>query len=134
MNIIIDTNLWISFAIGKRLSTMHFVLTNPTLRIYVCDELLDEFARVAARLKIREYITDDDVRDTYRLMERHCHHVSIRTKATSSIRDKNDLYLLSLAETIPADFIVTGDKDLLTLQCHARTRIVTYAEFTNAMA
>ena len=47
MNIIIDTNLWISFAIGKRLSAMRVLLTNPAIRIYVCDELLDEFTRVA---------------------------------------------------------------------------------------
>ena len=30
------------------------------------------------------------------------------TKAQSSIRDAKDLYLLSLAETIQADYILTG--------------------------
>ena len=131
MNIIIDTNLWVSFAIGKRLSAMRTLLTNPTLKICVCDELLDEFAKVLARPKIREYVTDDDVRDTYKLMEQYCSYIPIRKKATSPIRDKKDLYLLSFAETIPADFIVTGDKDLLTLRRHAKTRVVTYKEFSD---
>ena len=56
MNIIIDTNLWISFAIGKKMSVMRVLLTHPDIRIYVCDELLDEFAHVSMRLKIRKYI------------------------------------------------------------------------------
>ena len=47
------------------------------------------------------------------------------------MRDANDLYLLSLAETISADFILTGDKDLLTLQSHQRTQIVTYSVFVS---
>ena len=129
MNVIIDTNLWVSFAIGKKLSVMRALLTNPTIRIYVCDELLDEFTSVASRLKIRKYITDNDVRDTYKLMEQFCRHVPIAKKAVSSVRDKKDLYLLSFAETISADFILTGDKDLLTLQFHHKTQIVTYKEF-----
>ena len=129
MNIIIDTNLWVSFAIGKKLSVMRTLLTLPKMRIYVCDELLKEFAHVSSRLKIRKYITSDDVRDTYALMEQCCHYVPIGKKAVSPVRDKKDLYLLSFAETISADFILTGDKDLLSLQSHHQTRIVTYREF-----
>jgi putative PIN family toxin of toxin-antitoxin system len=95
----------------------------------VCDELLEEFAHVSLRLKLRKYMTDNDVKDTYKLMEQYCHHVPITKKAVSSVRDKNDLYLLSFAETVPADFILTGDKDLLSLQSHHQTKIVTYKEF-----
>ena len=130
MNVIIDTNLWISFLIGKKLSVMRALFTNPEIRIYVCDELLDEFADVSSRLKIRKYITDDDVQETYKLMDKYCSYVPIGKKAASSVRDEKDLYLLSLAETVPVDFILTGDKDLLVLQSHNQTKIVTYNEFT----
>lgn len=51
-------------------------------------------------------------------------------KAISPVRDKNDLYLLSFADTVSADFIITGDKDLLSLQCHNQTKILTYKEFS----
>jgi len=47
----------------------------------------------------------------------------------TAIRDANDMYLLSLAETVQADFILTGDKDLLTLQSYRQTKIVTYSMF-----
>jgi predicted nucleic acid-binding protein len=53
------------------------------------------------------------------------------TKAQSSIRDAKDLYLLSLAETIQADYILTGDKDLLVLESHSQTQILTYSEYSN---
>ena len=129
MNIIIDTNLWISFVIGKKLSTMRVLFANPYIKIYVCDELLDEFSCVSSRLKIRKYITDYDVQETYKLMEQYCYYVPISKKAVSSIRDKKDLYLLSFAETISAHFILTGDKGLLSLQFHNQTKIVTYREF-----
>jgi len=46
MNVIIDTNLWISFVIGKKLSVMRSLFTNPEIKIYICRELLDEFADV----------------------------------------------------------------------------------------
>ena len=43
--------------------------------------------------------------------------------------DIKDLYLLSMAESIPADYLVTGDKDLLVLKNHQNTLIITFAEF-----
>ena len=33
------------------------------------------------------------------------------------------------ADEIEADYIITGDKDLLILQTHNQTKIVTYNEF-----
>ena len=110
MRIIIDTNLWISFMLGRKIATMRTLLTHPSLEIYVCRELLDEFYDVSSREKIRKYIV-------------------IQTKSKSEIRDKKDLYLLSLADTIKANYIVTGDKDLLVLEKHNRTKIVTITEF-----
>lgn len=49
----------------------------------------------------------------------------------TNIRDAKDLYLLSLAETVHADYILTGDKDLLVLEAHLLTRILTYSEFSS---
>ncbi|GHT83273.1 hypothetical protein FACS189467_8740 [Bacteroidia bacterium] len=62
-------------------------------------------------------------------MKRHCITQSVSVNAVSPIRDKNDLYLLSLADTISAHYLITGDKDLLVLQHHNQTKIVAYTEF-----
>jgi uncharacterized protein len=39
--------------------------------------------------------------------------------------DAKDSFLLALAEASRADFLVTGDKELLTLKHHGPTRIIT---------
>lgn len=129
MKIIVDTNLWISFLIGKRLSLLKKLLTNPNITVYVCDELIREFKDVSKREKIQKYISEQDVWDTLKVMDAYCQVIPIKTKAKSYIRDVKDLYLLSLAETIQADYILTGDKDLLVLESHLHTRILTYSEY-----
>ena len=45
------------------------------------------------------------------------------------IRDKKDIFILGMAKNIPADFIVTGDKDLLVLESFEESKIVTFQEF-----
>ena len=42
MRIIIDTNLWISFMLGRKIATMRTLLTQTSLEIYVCRKLLTE--------------------------------------------------------------------------------------------
>lgn len=103
MRIIIDTNLWISFMLGRKIATMRTLLTHPSLEIYVCRELLDEFYDVSSREKIRKYIRPEDLDDTLKLIHLYGKYVVIQTKSKSEIRDKKDLYLLSLADTIKAN-------------------------------
>jgi putative PIN family toxin of toxin-antitoxin system len=129
MNIIVDTNLWISFLIGKRLSALKSLLTNSGLTIFVCDELLKEISEISSKSKIRKYIGDEDVADTFNLINRFCRNVVVLKDAVSPVRDVKDLYLLSLADTVKADYILTGDKDLLALETHNQTKIVTYNNF-----
>jgi putative PIN family toxin of toxin-antitoxin system len=129
MKAIVDTNLWISFLIGKRLSVLKSLLTNPNLTFFVCDKLLDEIQHVSSRQKIKKYVGDNDVKDTLVLIDRFCEFAVIRQEAVSPVRDVKDLYLLSLADTVQADYIITGDKDLLTLQVHNQTKIVAYNDF-----
>jgi putative PIN family toxin of toxin-antitoxin system len=47
--------------------------------------------------------------------------------------DPKDSYLLALAEASQAEFLVTGDKELLLLQNHESTRIVTPAVMINTL-
>ena len=129
-NIIIDTNLWISLLIGKKLLELRSLCNNEMLTIYICADLKAEFIRVASSEKIRKYVKEEHCVNTLVLMENFCIEVAItKTTVSPCLRDVNDLYLLSLADTVQADYILTGDKDLLTLQSHNQTKIVTYNEF-----
>jgi putative PIN family toxin of toxin-antitoxin system len=131
MKVIIDTNLWISFLIGKRLSVLKSLLTNSALTVFVCDKLLEEIRHISSKQKIRKYVDDDDVKDTFIIIDRFCKSAVIQQEVVSPVRDINDLYLLSLADAVQADYIITGDKDLLILQTHNQTKIVTYNDFAH---
>lgn len=131
MKIILDTNIWISFLIGHRLQTILDIVTNDDFVIVVCPQLTKEIVDVAGRDKISRYISENDVEDLLRIIRVYCHSIDIMKLAESDVRDQKDLYLLSLAETIDAEYIVSGDADLTDLARHKNTQIITLAEFKN---
>lgn len=55
MRIIVDTNLWISFLIGKKLSCLLELMSNENVELIVSNELLKEIADVALRPKFIKY-------------------------------------------------------------------------------
>src|SRR5215469_893164 len=96
--IIIDTNLWISLLIGKRLSEMRTLCNSDTISVYICEELMIEFIRIASHEKIRKYAPEERTEETVNLMKSSCIEVVIEnTIVPSHLRDINDLYLLALA-------------------------------------
>lgn len=129
MKIILDCNIWISFLIGHQAEWMSRLLKDTRFEVCVCDELLNEIHDVCARPKIRSRINDEELDDFFRIIYAFCQVAKIEGEAQSDIRDPKDLYLLSLAETVGAEFIVSGDADLLALQQHKATRMMTFADF-----
>ena len=129
MNVIIDTNIWISFLIGHHLSEVRRIVSDDRFNVVVCSELLTEIVNVANRDKIRKYISPTDVAELLRIIDLFCKTVEIVIDTISNVRDAKDLYLLSLAESIDALYLVTGDADLKVLGCHKNTKIITLAEF-----
>ena len=105
------------------------VLTDIDVAVYVCPQLLDEIKDVSSRSKVKDRIKNDDVDDLFNLIAIFCHNALITNNAVSNIRDAKDLYLLSLAETIHAEYIISGDKDLIALKSHLNTKISTIADF-----
>ena len=129
MKIILDCNIWISFLIGHQTRWIQQILTDTRYDVYVCDELLEEIQNVSSRSKIRARISDEELDDFFRIIYAFCRMAKIEQKAQSEIRDPKDLYLLSLAESINADYIVSGDYDLIDLKQHGQTKMMTFAEF-----
>jgi hypothetical protein len=134
MKIIIDTNLWISFLIGHQTQLLRRMLTDMRFDVYVCARLVEEICDVATRDKIRKYVTQADIDDLLSIINAFCQFAVIRAEApATAIRDPKDLYLLSLAETIGADYIVSGDADLTDLGQFHQTRIMNLADFKATM-
>ena len=129
MKVLFDTNLWISFMIGKRLSSLAGVLGNSDIQVYMSEQLLNEIQAVICRPKFDKLILPETRRNFFELIDKICYWSPITVQAESPIRDIKDLYILSMAETIPVDFIVSGDKDLTDLKAHAGIPILKYSEF-----
>ena len=133
MNVILDTNIWISFLLGKRLQSVESVFQNADIHVYVSQDLIAELVAVLARPKIRRYVSVQSVEAMWTLIREHCYVIENYSIADSSIRDPKDVYLLSMAQAIPADVIVTGDKDLLILGKYQNTFILSFADFLHSI-
>ena len=49
--VIVDTNCWISFLIGRKLSSLVALLSDARIDLVLCDELLEEIREVTQRPK-----------------------------------------------------------------------------------
>ena len=128
MKILFDTNLWISFMIGKRLATLPDVLCRHDVVVYMSEQLLAEIRAVIARPKFDKLISAETRYYFFEMVYDVCLFTDIIIEAKSDIRDPKDLFLLSMAESVPVDYIVSGDKDLTDLGSHAGIPILTYSE------
>lgn len=128
IKVIFDTNIWISFLIGKRLQTFKDLITSQKVKIVLSDQLILELRLVTQRPKLRKYFPKEKVEELVDLLLTVGH--MYQTVANNLLsRDPKDNFLLDLAEKSKADFLVTGDKDLLVLNPFKKTQIVTPAEF-----
>ncbi len=128
IKVIIDTNLWISFLIGKQLKNLKPLLVEQTIQPILSEQLLQEIALVTQRPKLQKYFPQSKVNELIDFLKIIGLSIDIRSEV-SLCRDEKDNYLLALAKDSQADFLVTGDKDLLVLQQFESTKIVTYQQF-----
>ncbi len=62
------------------------------------------------------------------VIEDYCSWTDADETIQAEVRDKKDIYLLSMSDAVKADFLVSGDNDLLVLGKHNNTSIVTFRE------
>jgi putative PIN family toxin of toxin-antitoxin system len=126
--IIIDTNLWISFLLTKDLSKLDEILFTKQVILVFSNELLEEFLEVIKRPKLRKHFTQNDIEDILETIEEYADFVLVSTEV-SICRDPKDNFLLSLAKDGNADYLLTGDKDLLVLTNFENTKIISVSDF-----
>lgn len=130
--VIIDTNIWISFLIGKALAGLHRHLNSGRIQVVICPHLLLELADVLARPRIRKYIPREKADEFFDLLDEVA--ILVEPKLGPPLcRDPKDDYLLYAALKARARYLVTGDDDLLSMQEIGNTQIITFAEFNNIM-
>ena len=126
--VIVDTNIWISFLIGKNLKGLQEYIDSQTIIIVTCNEQIQELTEVFKKPKIKKYFTPEQIGEFFELLGESSVNVIIKTK-TKLCRDLKDNYLLSLAIDSNADFLITGDNDLLILTSAENTKIIKFIDF-----
>jgi uncharacterized protein len=127
--IIVDSNIWISFLIGKDLKGLQNLIDSQFITIITCNEQLLELSEVFKKPKIKKYFSTGQINEFFELLDESSEKFETKTK-TNLCRDTKDNYLVSLAIDSKADFLITGDKDLLELNSIRETTIVlNYSDF-----
>ena len=130
--VILDTNLWISFLISKRLDYLDDLLLKGKIRLIFSKELIEEFLTVAKRPKFKKYFSEDNVADLLRLFDKYGKYIEVTTKV-EECRDYKDNFLLNLAVDSKANYLITGDADLLVIKSMKKTKILNWTDFTNEL-
>ncbi len=128
LKIVIDTNLWISFLISHRQDRLDHILTLKKARILFSIELLDEIKVTIAKPKLKKHFGVHAMEEMLTSVEDYIDLVEVKS-IIEICRDKKDNFLLALAKDGNADYLLTGDKDLLELKKIGKTKIVTFSKF-----
>ena len=90
--------------------------------------MLKEISEVLRRPKFKNIFTNKRIKELFALLDSYATVVSPRDRVTIC-RDRKDNFLLEIAQEGKADYLVTGDDDLLVLDSFHSTRIIKPADF-----
>jgi len=108
---------------------LYDLLINENLTIFYSRELLAEYESVISRKKFEKYIRQEQVSRFIGLVLTRLRPVEIKTLVRLS-RDAKDNFLLSMSIDCGANYLVTGDPDLLVLKEFGKTKILSMTEFS----
>ncbi len=128
IRIIIDTNLWISFLITNNYSQLDLLISSRKCTIIFSKDLLEEFLEVATRPKLSKYFDIPDLVTLLETIREYGEYVEVTSKI-EFLKDAKDDFLLSLSVDGKADYLITGDKELLEVGKYLKTSIISMTEF-----
>ena len=125
MRVVFDTNVLVAaFAADGLCQKLLRRANKQEFTLLVCPVILDEFQGV---LRKKLDATKEEIGNALALL----HEVSVMTgdtppaaKPARIVRDPNDDLILFCAVTAKADFLVTGDNDLLAIKEHGKIKVL----------
>ena len=130
--VVVDANAWVSRYLtpgGAVAARLRRVVRSARFEVIFSEELRNEVSEVIQRDKFRRFIKPEELRRYLRQVRSYkLHRV---TSVVTACRDPKDNYLLALSLDSQADYLLTGDKDLLVLQRFGTTEIITWTQVTS---
>jgi uncharacterized protein len=132
MRVVIDPNPLVSYLLTHRDLIAHIIdthLAREDFTLLTCVQLLEELERVLQYQKFRQYFTRETGTRFVALIASVSELVDVPDEIPHIVRDPKDDYLIACALAGTADFIVSGDKDLLDLKKAGKIRVITARYF-----
>ena len=126
MKVVLDTNVIVAAFAARGLCAAVFQLCLTKYRIVLSEYILSEVAEGLAN-KIRlPHVT---VQEIIQFLREHAQMVTPEAIEESICEDEQDLPIIGTALSGNAHFLITGDKDLLSLQKYKSIEILSPREF-----
>lgn len=100
------------------------LLKTRNLICFFLNELIEEFHAVISRPRLQKHFSSEEIHQLFTIIDKYAKIVVVKSDLRIC-RDVKDNFLLNLAVDSQADFLVSGDKDLLVLENVQSTRILT---------
>jgi uncharacterized protein len=126
MRVVLDTNVVVAAFVARGLCESVFEHCLDRHEILVSDSLLDEIRRNLAKKAKLEKRTIEGIES---LLHEYGITLEPATVVSNACRDADDLHVLGLAEAGRAEYIVSGDGDLLSLKHFGGCQIVSPRQF-----
>ncbi|MGA9212063.1 putative toxin-antitoxin system toxin component, PIN family [Kaistella sp.] len=91
-------------------------------------ELVSELQATISKPKLQKYFSENALEEMLLVFDEYIDFINVKSKV-KICRDPNDDFLLSLAKDGKANFLLTGDKDLLEIEKFEKTSIVKFSTF-----
>ncbi len=137
---VVDTNLLVSGTVSKRGNPAALLdaWRRNAFLLLLSDAQRREVTEVFSRPRIveRYQIPDDELQALFSLLETQTRRVPLQEPLPLQVRDPKDNHILAAALGGRADYLVTGDDDLLSLAGDARLgplEIVTVRVFLDVL-
>ena len=128
VRLIVDANIWISSLMSSEFYERIKIVFDSKYSLMVSERLFRELNRASLKPKVAKRIIREDYEAIVSLLRRRAELIDVHSEVVSC-RDPKDDYLLALAKDGNADFLITGDKDLLVMETFGKTKIVSLADF-----
>lgn len=128
MKAVLDTNVLISAFLSDGIcSGILRRARNHEFTFVLCRPVMDEFIGI---LEGKFQFNKEEISFFTAVVFEAAHEISQPDKPAQSIcRDLDDDYVLACAMEADADYLVTGDSDLLVLVSHGKTKIIRPRDF-----
>jgi len=126
--LILDSNIWISYVITRRLDKLVTLILDHQLTVLTSRQLIEEIQEVLMRPKFKKYIKHSDIKEFSAIHLKLCWLVDT-DETTNQLKDPKDNFLLELYNKGKATILVSGDKEFLHEAIELNYRVMTLREF-----